>query len=349
MKGGQEDGWAAAIDPVQTPLTGDRRACTSSQKLYGCNGHALARRGRRSPAFRFHWHSAPGTRSADRQCRWEATSHLLRRPEGRSRPGHAAQGRPAARGMTSWGPGGLRRAGWGRGGRRSRLPAHWGLGGRKPGVDAEEFETTALVLKRQQGPLPPAPGGSRSLRAGGRGLPLCLPGPLWAEPGDPLPSAAPHSTHHPHPGTRGLAEAWRADPPAGGQKPRSPGPPRKSSACRVYKARPSRPGPGSGTSSRRAPSQANQYHFPVLELGNYEGERLPDLSPALHYFADIKINCLILGKHMLRFRLSALVCSGIICIDLPASSQFCLLTSWIIREGALGERGVGAREEYEEE
>lgn len=78
---------------------------------------------------------------------------------------------------------------------------------------------------------------------------------------------------------------------------------------------PAGPGRGSGTSSHSAPSQANQYHFPVLELGNYEGERLPDLSPALHYFADIKINCLILGKHMLQFKLSALVCSGIICID----------------------------------
>lgn len=88
--------------------------------------------------------------------------------------------------------------------------------------------------------------------------------------------------------------------------------------------------------SHRALSLTNQYHFPVLELGNYEVERLPDLSPALHYFADIKINCLILGKHMLQFKLSALVCSGIICIDLPASSQFCLLTSWIIREGASG-------------
>lgn len=102
-------------------------------------------------------------------------------------------------------------------------------------------------------------------------------------------------------------------------------------------------------SSHRAPSQANQYHFPVSELGNYEGERLPDLSPALHYFADIKINCLILGKHMLQFKLSALVCSGIICIDLPASSQFCLLTSWIIREGALGELKSGMRKKYEEE
>ncbi len=35
---------------------------------------------------------------------------------------------------------------------------------------------------------------------------------------------------------------------------------------------------------------------------------------------------------MLQFKLSALVCSGIICIDLLASSPFCLLTSWIIRE-----------------
>lgn len=57
-----------------------------------------------------------------------------------------------------------------------------------------------------------------------------------------------------------------------------------------------------------------------------------DLSPLLHYSPDIKINCLILGKHMLQFKLSALVCSGIICIDLLASSPFCLLTSWIIRE-----------------
>lgn len=112
---------------------------------------------------------------------------------------------------------------------------------------------------------------------------------------------------------------------------------------------PAEPGQGTGTSSHRAPSQANQYHFPVLELGNYEGERLPDLSPALHYFADIKINCLILGKHMLQFKLSALVCSGIICIDLPASSQFCLLTSWIIREGALGELKSGMKKKYEEE
>lgn len=77
---------------------------------------------------------------------------------------------------------------------------------------------------------------------------------------------------------------------------------------------------------------ANQYHFPVLEAGNYEVERLCDLSPLLHYSPDIKINCLILGKHMLQFKLSALVCSGIICIDLLASSPFCLLTSWIIRE-----------------
>lgn len=77
---------------------------------------------------------------------------------------------------------------------------------------------------------------------------------------------------------------------------------------------------------------ANQYHFPVLEAGNYEVERLCDLSPLLHYLPDIKINCLILGKHMLQFKLSALVCSGIICIDLLASSPFCLLTSWIIRE-----------------
>lgn len=61
-------------------------------------------------------------------------------------------------------------------------------------------------------------------------------------------------------------------------------------------------------------------------------ERLCDLSPLLHYLPDIKINCLILGKHMLQFKLSALVCSGIICIDLLASSPFCLLTSWIIRE-----------------
>lgn len=61
-------------------------------------------------------------------------------------------------------------------------------------------------------------------------------------------------------------------------------------------------------------------------------ERLCDLSPLLHYSPDIKINCLILGKHMLQFKLSALVCSGIICIDLLASSPFCLLTSWIIRE-----------------
>lgn len=76
---------------------------------------------------------------------------------------------------------------------------------------------------------------------------------------------------------------------------------------------------------------------------------MPDLSPALHYFADIKINCLILGKHMLQFRLSALVCSGIICIDLPASSQFCLLTSWIIREGAVGELQAGRRGKYAEE
>lgn len=112
---------------------------------------------------------------------------------------------------------------------------------------------------------------------------------------------------------------------------------------------PAEPGQGAGTSSHRAPSQANQYHFPVLELGNYEGERLPDLSPELHYFADIKINCLILGKHMLQFKLSALVCSGIICIDLPASSQFCLLTSWIIREGALGELKSGMKKKYEEE
>lgn len=77
---------------------------------------------------------------------------------------------------------------------------------------------------------------------------------------------------------------------------------------------------------------ANQYHFPVLEAGNYEVERLCDLSPLLHYSPDIKINCLILGKHMLQFKLSALVCSGIICIDLLASSPFCLLTSRIIRE-----------------
>lgn len=77
---------------------------------------------------------------------------------------------------------------------------------------------------------------------------------------------------------------------------------------------------------------ANQYHFPVLEAGNYEVERLCDPSPLLHYWPDIKINCLILGKHMLQFKLSALVCSGIICIDLLASSPFCLLTSWIIRE-----------------
>lgn len=76
---------------------------------------------------------------------------------------------------------------------------------------------------------------------------------------------------------------------------------------------------------------------------------MPDLSPALHYFADIKINCLILGKHMLQFRLSALVCSGIICIDLPASSQFCLLTSWIIRAGALGELKAETEKKYEEE
>lgn len=61
-------------------------------------------------------------------------------------------------------------------------------------------------------------------------------------------------------------------------------------------------------------------------------ERLCDPSPLLHYSPDIKINCLILGKHMLQFKLSALVCSGIICIDLLASSPFCLLTSWIIRE-----------------
>lgn len=210
MKGGQEDGWAAAIDPVQTPLTGDRRACTSSQKLYGCNGHALARRGRRSPAFRFHWHSAPGTRSADRQCRWEATSHLLRRPEGRSRPGHAAQGRPAARGMTSWGPGGLRRAGWGRGGRRSRLPAHWGLGGRKPGVDAEEFETTALVLKRQQGPLPPAPGGSRSLRAGGRGSRQSPGTPFRVPPRTAPTTPAPEHAGSPRPGGQTLRRKGRS-------------------------------------------------------------------------------------------------------------------------------------------
>lgn len=120
--------------------------------------------------------------------------------------------------------------------------------------------------------------------------------------------------------------------------------------CRVYKLRVQ---PSQGTAlarpSHRALSQANQYHFPVLELGNYEVERLPDLSPALHYFADIKINCLILGKHMLQFKLSALVCSGIICIDLPASSQFCLLTSWIIREGALGKLKSGMKKKYEEE
>lgn len=133
---------------------------------------------------------------------------------------------------------------------------------------------------------------------------------------------------------------------------RKPGPSHtshKSSACGVQEARPGRAGPGSGPPSRHAPSQDNQYHFPVLEPGNYEGERLPDLSPALHYFADIKINCLILGKHMLQFRLSALVCSGIICIDLPASSQFCLLTSWIIRAGALGELKAGTEKKYEEE
>ena len=116
----------------------------------------------------------------------------------------------------------------------------------------------------------------------------------------------------------------------------------KSSAV-AFTRRPRRARPGLRTSSHRAPSQANQYHFPVLEPGNYEGERLPDLSPALHYFADIKINCLILGKHMLRFKLSALVCSGIICIDLPASAQFCFLTSWIITEGALGELKSGRR------
>lgn len=112
---------------------------------------------------------------------------------------------------------------------------------------------------------------------------------------------------------------------------------------RVWSLRggPGRARPRLCTSSHRAASQANQYHFPVLEPGNYEGERLPDLSPALHYFADIKINCLILGKHMLRFKLSALVCSGVICIDLPAPAQFCLLTSWIIREGALGELELG--------
>lgn len=110
----------------------------------------------------------------------------------------------------------------------------------------------------------------------------------------------------------------------------------KSLVCRVYKLKVQQSqGKALARPSHRALSQANQYHFPVLELGNYEVERLPDLSPALHYFADIKINCLILGKHMLQFKLSALVCSGIICIDLSASSQFCLLTSWIIREGAL--------------
>lgn len=120
--------------------------------------------------------------------------------------------------------------------------------------------------------------------------------------------------------------------------------------CRVYKLRVQQSqGKALARPSHRAPSQANQYHFPVLELGNYEVERLPDLSPALHYFADIKINCLILGKHMLQFKLSALVCSGIICIDLPASSQFCLLTSWIIREGALGKLKSGMKKKYEEE
>ena len=319
-----------------------------------CNGRTLSLWERHFPVFQFHRYSAPRTRNTCGWCCWEATFHLLQ-PEERLHPGHAAQSWPAsgaqgrqagglaAQEMTSLSPGGLRLAGWGWGGRCRSLTFHWGLGYRKPMNLHGRVKNNWPGLEATEGTC--VPGSGRVLLTEGRwGTQFASVPPRAAALGR---ARGPPPECHPTPHKTWTRRGW-AGRFHNGRRALSHAS-RKSSACRVYKARPSRLGPGCGTSSHRAPGQANQYHFPVLELGNYEGERLPDLSPALHYFADIKINCLILGKHMLRFKLSALVCSGIICIDLPASSQFCLLTSRIIRDGAVGERGAGMREKYEEE